>query len=147
MTRINLIDPQDLTDQHLVAEYRELPRVFTLAQQWLDRGKPGDIPPTYRMGAGHVRFFYDKTDYLSKRQALLIAECQRRGFDIAHVQAPAPIEGATSGWLPDVLALTRNLRRLLDKVEAKPNFYRYYGSTLTFNPYKVAFITATLELP
>lgn len=31
MTRINVVDPRDLTDEHLFAEWRELPRVFTLA--------------------------------------------------------------------------------------------------------------------
>jgi len=28
MTRINLINPEKLTDQHLLAVYRELPRIF-----------------------------------------------------------------------------------------------------------------------
>jgi deoxyribonuclease (pyrimidine dimer) len=70
MTRINVVAPRDLTDQHLLAEYRELPRVFTLAQAWLDRGKPGALPERYALGTGHVKFFYDKTDYLAKRQRL-----------------------------------------------------------------------------
>jgi hypothetical protein len=28
VTRINLVDPKELSRQHLVAEYRELPRIF-----------------------------------------------------------------------------------------------------------------------
>ena len=30
MTRINTMPPEHLTDQHLFAEYRELPRIFAL---------------------------------------------------------------------------------------------------------------------
>ena len=35
MTRINTIDPANLTDQHLMAEARELPRVFALVMSAL----------------------------------------------------------------------------------------------------------------
>ena len=74
MTRINCIAPAELSDAHLLAEYRELPRVFRLA-------RPGaDIPETYRLGKGHVIFFYDKLEYLFRRQDRIIAEMKRRGF-------------------------------------------------------------------
>ena len=32
MTRINVVPPRLLLDEHLLAEYRELPRVFALAK-------------------------------------------------------------------------------------------------------------------
>lgn len=32
MTRINLLPASELTDQHLIAEYRELPRIFTIVR-------------------------------------------------------------------------------------------------------------------
>ena len=77
MTRINLVPPSELCDKHLLAEYRELPRVFKLARA------DADIPPAYVLGTGHVTFFYDKLAYLVRRQMALVAECKRRGFNIA----------------------------------------------------------------
>lgn len=54
MTRINLVEPRYLTDEHLLAEYRELPRVFT----YVDRhGIAEDRPESYKLGKGHVKFF------------------------------------------------------------------------------------------
>lgn len=74
MTRINCIPVEELHDKHLLAEYRELPRVFKLA-------KPGvTIPDEYVLGQGHVKFFYDKLVYLHKRQQQIVDEMKRRGF-------------------------------------------------------------------
>ena len=73
MTRINCIDPKYLSDYHLRAEYKELPRIFNLARHT-------DIPDSYRLGKGHVLFFYDKLGYLVKRQHRLIEEMLQRGM-------------------------------------------------------------------
>lgn len=81
MTRINCIKPSELVRQHLISEYRELPRVFSLVRKAQDKGlQPSDIkaPRRYTLGTGHVKFFYDKLGYLVKRQQALIDEMQRR---------------------------------------------------------------------
>jgi deoxyribonuclease (pyrimidine dimer) len=39
MTRINVVPPRELTRQHLIAEYRELPRVFGLVKKAAARGE------------------------------------------------------------------------------------------------------------
>lgn len=61
MTRINVIDVNLLTDQHLFAEYREITRIFSLVKQACEKYPTADIlkkiPPTYRMRTGHVLFF------------------------------------------------------------------------------------------
>lgn len=84
MTRINLIPPEELHDRHLVAEYRELPRIFALIRADDGRRAAGvrtpEPPPNYVLGPGHVRFFYDKAHWLLSRQRLLIAEMRRRGM-------------------------------------------------------------------
>lgn len=81
MTRINLVPPSELTDKHLLAEYRELPRVFGLVHRKLVKHKPIDkIPPSYRMGEGHVKFFYDKLGFVEERLISLVAEMKSRGF-------------------------------------------------------------------
>lgn len=59
MTRINAnIDPADLCDQHLIAEYREMVRIpnFVLTHPT----KLNAIPDTYRLGTGHVNSFITK---------------------------------------------------------------------------------------
>lgn len=75
MTRINCVPVSELTDKHLVAEYRELPR--------LRHAKHANgVPDTYRMGEGHCRFFYNKGRYLMRRHAQLIDEMKRRGCTV-----------------------------------------------------------------
>lgn len=74
MTRINLVPPSELHTKHLVAEYRELPRVFTLARHG------AAVPAEYVLGAGHVTFFYDKLLFLANRFTDLVKEMQRRGY-------------------------------------------------------------------
>ena len=66
MTRINTVPVECLSDKHLLAEYRELPRIFTAVAKIYDSGNqlPTDIPPNYKLGAGHVKFFYDKLLWL-----------------------------------------------------------------------------------
>lgn len=83
MTRINCIPPAELTGPHLIAEYRELPRVFALVKAAIQRGETTTDrrnPPAYTLGTGHVRFFYTRLGYLAKRQASLVAEMQARGY-------------------------------------------------------------------
>ena len=120
MTRINVIPPKRLTNQHLLAEYRELPRVFALAR--VDYNPV----PRYTMGTGHVRFFYSRTGYLAARQSAIIAECLARGFDIAHREPPTPVPGLSDDWVPSSKDICVNLDRLRSKLTEKPGFYRYY---------------------
>lgn len=77
MTRINVVPPTELTGKHLVAEYRELPRVFALARPLTTK----ETIPHYTLGKGHVLFFYDKLHYCLKRQYLIVDEMRRRGFN------------------------------------------------------------------
>lgn len=79
MTRINLVEPHQLTDKHLMAEYRELPRIFTAVKKLVNEPKPrvgdgwrkfitsGEIPDRYVLGKGHMKFFYNKLPYLRER--------------------------------------------------------------------------------
>ena len=119
MTRINCVPPEELTARHLLAEYRELPRVFALA-----RPDP-NAPTAYTLGPGHVRFFYSRTGYLARRQAALIAECRRRGFNVAHTTPPAPIPGLDADWTPTPEALAINRARIAERIAAKPDLYRH----------------------
>lgn len=131
MTRINVVRPGDLADQHLIAEYRELPRVFALAEAaLLKRGAArvrASSPPAYTLGEGHVCFFYPRTGYLARRQAEIIAECVRRGFAPKHRTPPTPVPGLDDDWTPTAEALAMNRARIAERIAARPDFYRFTG--------------------
>ncbi len=86
MTRINLVDPSQLTDKHLMAEYRELPRIFTAVLKLQEQGKSPsdvDIPDQYVLGKGHVKFFYNKIGWLRLRYERIRNELvMSRGYDL-----------------------------------------------------------------
>lgn len=122
MTRINLVPPAELCDQHLLAEHRELTRIpnavargrFSLA------GQPAD----YKLGEGHVRFFFDKLAFLQKRYNALHHECRLRGFKVSHIW-PANLPATASLWQdyqPTAQALALNRERIALRMPAKARF-------------------------
>ena len=81
MTRINVgILPSELTDKHLLAEHREIKRI----PNCIAKGKYNmdGIPDRFKLGTGHVKFFYNKLLYLGKRYLQLYTECIARGFNV-----------------------------------------------------------------
>ena len=88
MTRINVVPVRELSDKHLVAEYRELPRVFRLSYEWQQRNRPTAIPAEYTLGKGHVTFFYDKLRFLIKRHRQLCREMRHRLFVVRFPDPP-----------------------------------------------------------
>lgn len=120
MTRINVLAPSLLTRKHLVAEYREVPRVFTGVRKAQARGlhpRDLDIPSEYTLGTGHVLFFYDKLYYVGMRYLNLVAEMRARGY---HVSFPVPnIAGIDAEWfgkyVPTPEAVQINIRRLNER--------------------------------
>ncbi|EEX50207.1 pyrimidine dimer DNA glycosylase/endonuclease V [Pasteurella dagmatis] len=122
MTRINLIPVDELCDQHLLAEHRELTRIpnavakgkFNLA------GQPDD----YKLGSGHVRFFFNKLAFLKRRYDLLHQECLARGFNVKYIW-PTDLPEDPLLWLdyePTQNALEANKTRIEERMPAKPRF-------------------------
>jgi hypothetical protein len=116
MTRINCVPPAELTAKHLVAEYRELPRVFRLVRLAIGRGERPDDPrnpAAYTLGRGHIRFFYGRLGYLARRQQALVAEMQRRGYRPSFIETEQLTAGLPPEWCgdweptPEALALNR----------------------------------------
>ena len=116
MTRINVVDPKILADQHLLVEYREITRVSGLSRGMLDYG-------SYTMGEGHVKFFYDKGGYLSKRCEILFQECISRGYSPKHKDYKPHPSHLNDDWEPDNRDKMLNLLRLSNKLVIRPNFY------------------------
>lgn len=80
MTRINVVPPAELHRTHLVAEYREIVRVFDLARKSQHELHKKKIPNEYTLGTGHVLFFYDKLKFISNRYDSLCTEMLNRGY-------------------------------------------------------------------
>ena len=81
MTRINVgIQPVELSNQHLIAEHREIKRI----PNCIAEGKYNmeGIPDKFKLGIGHVKFFYNKLLYLKNRYISLYNECIKRGFNV-----------------------------------------------------------------
>lgn len=139
MTRVNLVAPQQLTDQHLFAEYREITRLFVQVKNALDKYPAktvlAKIPPTYRLGTGHVLFFYDKLAFIEKRYFLLKDEVLARGFNITPKDDIVDFRQVINArfyqdYTPDMDAARLSIGRLIEKVVAKPNWYRLYGQLM-----------------
>lgn len=84
MTRINVVPVCELSQLHLIAEYREITRLPSNLRTSLNRKKPfcfSEIPSQYVLGTGHVKFFMDKMQYLEQRFEQLVAEMIRRGYN------------------------------------------------------------------
>ena len=131
MTRINCVDPSILSDKHLVAEYNELPRVFSLVLQteesarWLRA-----THRTYKMGSGHLKFFYTKCLYLKKRYVELYREMLRRGMKPRGIVVKLVLTSAKQidkeycgDWEPTEADWAENLKRLKER---DPRFYRKF---------------------
>lgn len=84
MTRVNCVDPTELTNPHLIVEVKEITRIYRLAWKAYKRGdSPENMPSTYRLGKGHVRFFYSRLGYINERHKALCDEMARRKFIIS----------------------------------------------------------------
>lgn len=133
MTRINIIPPKLLSDKHLLAEYRELPRMFTAVKK-LDK-KPDDIPEHYVLGKGHCKFFYDKCYYLNNRYDTLIYELSRRHFKINREMADKIKDSAIkdlplwswNNWSPSYEDYYLNMARICKRSNFKLVLDELYG--------------------
>lgn len=121
MTRINCVPVSELTREHLVAEYKELPRVFGHVRRRIEKGQTPcqvKIPKTYRLGPGHVTFFFDKLGWLCERHKLLVDEMTSRGYRVNYPDPPShdiPDEWF-GNWNPTRRAILENRQRIQDRL-------------------------------
>lgn len=141
MTRINLVSPKELTDQHLMREYQELPRIVGLVRKAIHKGrKPSDfkIASDYILGSGHVTFFYNKLEFLRKRQLSLIAELLVREYKIVH-QEGLDLYDIPNEWKGDYIPTNNGLilsrERIREKILMKPQWYKYKGKPIDISQY------------
>jgi hypothetical protein len=118
MTRINSgVDPSELTGKHLIAEHREIKRIPNVIKS--GRFSMEGQPEKFRLGTGHVKFFYDKQLYLLNRYKRIHAECKRRGYDVTDFSGcwQGVPEHLMNDWTP-----SDDVRRMiLDRIQARLN--------------------------
>lgn len=83
MTRINVVPVEELCDQHLLAEHRELTRIPNDIVKRKGEVTLSNIK-VYTLGTGHVTFFRDKLAWLYRRYQSLHLECKNRGFNVTY---------------------------------------------------------------
>lgn len=126
MTRINVIPVQYLADQHLIAEYRELPRVL---KQNIDLS---DAPDNYCLGKGHMKWGRKHALYCLKRYKEICNEMIYRGFTVnytyedlkKYVNINCPKEILNDYIITDV-DIVLNLKRIVEKIIKRQNFYKW----------------------
>ncbi len=119
MTRINVVAVEELCDQHLLAEFRELTRIPNCILK--GRYSLDGIPSEYTLGQGHVKFFYDKLMWLFHRYAELYNECRARGFNVQWIfpdltAFPSKLVGH---WSVTEKAVSINKARIEERMPAK----------------------------
>jgi deoxyribonuclease (pyrimidine dimer) len=124
MVRINLINPKSLSDQHLIAEYDE---ILMLVAYIKKHPSLIDIPEYYCLGKGHMKFFKDKLLYLKKRHDSLIIEMKNRGFQTNKTINMIDFNKENKhDWKPKEKDFVIIKKRITEKLNLKPNYYRYY---------------------
>ena len=127
MTRINLLKPEFLCDQHLLAEHRELTRIpnSLLSGKYSPTGK--HIPTQYVLGTGHVTFFLNKIDFLFERYSLLHQECLNRNFAVTwkfpSLLKISKVNQQYEMYVPTKQDLSLNKARLIERTPRKVLFH------------------------
>lgn len=133
MTRINLVSPDELMDQHLLAEWREIKMVPASLRRSLKTKSIeqvlSSIPKEYVLGTGHVKFFFDKLTYLSNRYKELIYELLLRDFSLYHTSDFMDFckdipEVFFNDYNPTDNAKSVIRKRIDEKIKMRPDWYR-----------------------
>lgn len=126
------IHPRLLTDQFLIAEYREIPMLIGSLKYWNWKIK-SEIPSIFNLGVGHMNFLKNKLIYCKRRHEEVKNEMRNRNFfcDTLSMDFNGIPEEFCNDWQPN-LDDSKKLRfRLKWKLQAKnPFFWRYYHKKL-----------------
>jgi len=130
MTRINIIDPAELYDQHLMAERKEILQLCGSLRRSLASSRGVNIsriPSKFTLNRGHVLFFYDKGYYLHQRFRAVTKEMIKRGFNPDQsILFPATLwpSHLYNDWSPSNEDEAIIRFRIAHKLAMKPNWYK-----------------------
>ena len=126
MTRINLIPTAELSDQHLIREYGELPRCIK------QNINVSDAPKKYTLGKGHMKWGRLHIQFLLDRYFELCNEMKYRGFKVnyphqqllLYVQENVSIQ-LLNQYQPTKEDIDVSRNRIIEKIEKKFDWYRW----------------------
>lgn len=129
MTRINTVQPQELNNKMLMGELHEITRIYNLVRKAQDRGINQHNykhmlkqPSEYTLGTGHVKFFFSRLDYITKRYYALNAEAKQRGYNVNPINEQDLVKGIDKWWFgsytPTKDSIKINRQRIAERLEA-----------------------------
>jgi deoxyribonuclease (pyrimidine dimer) len=132
MTRINIIPPEELMDQHLIAEYRETRLLTSNLRRSFASNSKSKIPSKFTLNAGHILFFKNKGLYINNRYKQLQAEMRKRGFEPQFPDIDTTVWPPShyNDWTPTELDMNIVRERIALRISQRPGWYRYYGKVV-----------------
>ena len=110
------VDPKYLTDQWLIAEYRELPMVVgsLRVNGWKIKS---EVPSIFNLGKGHINFLKSRLMYINNRHDAVKEEMHKRGFkcDVLRISMP-DVAGYWNDWIPTMEDSIKIRVRLHEKI-------------------------------
>ena len=135
MTRINLSIPvSNLTDEHLLAEHREIKRLPSCLQKAILSGSINNIPNKFCLCKGHILFFLNKMLFVFNRYKEIYNECLNRHFNVSDYSSNfLNIDVCyNNDYIPNSNDKQLLQQRIIDRIlNGKCNNYHYYGKSIT----------------
>jgi len=135
MTRINSAIPvKNLTDEHLLAEHREIKRLPSCLAKAVNSGSIHKIPQKFTLGKGHVLFFLDKMSFIRQRYLEIYNECMTRGMNVQTYLSN--FDNIDCRFMNEYIPTTEEHELLIDRIksrisESKREFYHYRSKRIS----------------
>ena len=129
----------NISDELLLNELGEITRVFDLVIARVEKRKPfDDIPKAFTLGNGHVKFFFDKCQYIWIRFNELHCEyflrngkhySRDRFKEVCSKVKMIPL-GLFNNWKPSELEQNKVRLRILERSKAYKRTHHYCGEEI-----------------
>jgi len=137
MTRINIgIPVENLTDEHLRAEHREIKRVCSRFKKRLDKNNFENIPTQFTLNKGHELFCTFIPQHTLERYKKLHSECKKRNFSMTNFSNSWEVFEGTKyenvGYTPTLRDSQIIIERIKERIEnTKLKSFHYYGKKIS----------------
>lgn len=126
MTRVNDVPVEELSNQNLLSEYKELPRCIK------QNINTKDAPEKYCLGKGHMKWAKHHTVYLVKRFYQIVNEMKYRGFKSNYSPEDLAIYALKNtnicdlnDYIPDQNDIQLNRQRLIERYRGNPKAHKW----------------------